>query len=75
MPDLSLAGNIAWHDARFTHFALGAEGQGGASGEEIHAPQDEPVDLSGNQLTLAPHILASAGLLYTPPQGFHPPLS
>jgi iron complex outermembrane receptor protein len=71
MPDLSLAGNLAWHDARFTHFTLGAEGQEGASGEEIRAPQDEPVDVSGNQLTLAPHILASAGLFYTPPQGFH----
>ncbi|MBV8800303.1 MAG: TonB-dependent receptor [Alphaproteobacteria bacterium] len=56
-PDLSLAANIAWHDARFTHFVFD-EGNG-------------PDDVSGNQLTLAPHILASAGLLYTPPQGFH----
>jgi len=65
-PDLSLAANIAWHDARFTHFALGGEGEG-----EAEAPQDEPIDVSGNQLTLAPHILASAGLLYTPALGFH----
>jgi iron complex outermembrane receptor protein len=69
-PDLSLAANIAWHDARFTNFVLGEEGDAGG-GEEIGAPQEEPVNVSGNQLTLAPHILASAGLLYTPAQGFH----
>ncbi|MBV9569880.1 MAG: TonB-dependent receptor [Alphaproteobacteria bacterium] len=57
-PDLSLAANISWHDARFTNFVLSEGG-------------NDPVDVSGNQLTLAPHILASAGLLYTPPQGFH----
>jgi outer membrane receptor protein involved in Fe transport len=56
-PNLSLAANVAWHDARFTHFVLDEGG-----GQE---------DVSGNQLTLAPHILASAGLLYTPPEGFH----
>jgi len=61
-PDLSLAANISWHDARFTHFVLGEEG-------EIASPQE--IDVSGNQLTMAPHILASGGLLYTPPQGFH----
>jgi len=55
--DLALAANLAWHDARFTKFVLD-EGAG-------------PVNVSGNQLTLAPHILASAGLLYTPPDGFH----
>jgi iron complex outermembrane receptor protein len=65
-PDLSLAANIAYHDARFTKFALGGEGEEGAA-----AAEDEPIDVSGNQLTFAPHILASAGLLYTPPQGFH----
>lgn len=68
-PNLSLAANLAWHDARFTNFTLGEEGEGG-EGERL-APQDEPVDVSGNQLTLAPHILASAGVLYTPPEGFH----
>jgi iron complex outermembrane receptor protein len=68
-PDLSLAANVAWHDARFTNFVLGEEG--GEAGAEIAAPEEEPVDVSGNQLTLAPHILASAGLLYTPSQGFH----
>ena len=65
-PDLSLAANIAYHDARFTKFTLGGDGEGGDT-----AAEDEPIDVSGNQLTLAPHILASAGLLYTPPQGFH----
>jgi iron complex outermembrane receptor protein len=55
--DLALAANLAWHDARFTNFVL---------------DEDEgPENVSGNQLTLAPHILASAGLLYTPPEGFH----
>ncbi|HTQ14811.1 MAG TPA: TonB-dependent receptor [Rhizomicrobium sp.] len=56
-PDLSLAGNLAYHDARFTNFILD---EGGT-----------PEDVSGNQLTLAPHILAAAGLLYSPQQGFY----
>ncbi|HEY2032762.1 MAG TPA: TonB-dependent receptor [Rhizomicrobium sp.] len=56
-PDLSLAGNFAYHDARFTKFILDEGGP--------------PEDLGGNQLTLAPHILAAAGLLYAPPQGFY----
>ena len=55
--DLQLAGDLAYHDARFTHY-LFDEGNG-------------PVDVSGNQLTLAPHWLAAAGLMYTPQQGFH----
>jgi outer membrane receptor protein involved in Fe transport len=54
-PDLSLAGAFAWHDARFTHY-IAAEG--GAN-----------VDASGNQLTLAPHYLASLGLIYAPKEG------
>jgi outer membrane receptor protein involved in Fe transport len=29
------------------------------------------VDVAGNALTLSPHILASAGLLYIPEQGFN----
>jgi iron complex outermembrane receptor protein len=53
--DLELAGTFAFHDARFTHFMLDDGGT--------------PIDVSGNQLTLAPRILASGGLLYTPPQG------
>lgn len=56
-PDLALAGNFAYHDTRFTKFVVD-EGAG-------------PVDVSGNQLTLAPHILAAAGVLYSPAQGFY----
>jgi iron complex outermembrane recepter protein len=67
-PDLSLAANIAYHDAVFTKFILGDEGEDAA---KVGAADDEPVNVSGNQLTLAPHILASAGLLYMPAQGFH----
>jgi outer membrane receptor protein involved in Fe transport len=57
MPDLSLAANVAYHDARFTRFILDEDGTS--------------VDVSGNQLTLAPRILAAVGLLYTPQDGFH----
>ncbi len=60
-PDLSLAANVAWHDARFTNFIVD---EGGT-----------PTDVSGNQLTLSPHILASVGLLYTPPSGVHATLT
>jgi outer membrane receptor protein involved in Fe transport len=67
-PDLALAANIAWHDARFTNFVAGGEGE---DAKQAVRTDDGPIDVSGNQLTLAPHVLASAGLLYTPPQGFH----
>jgi iron complex outermembrane receptor protein len=53
--DLSLAGAFAYHDARFTHFIAAEGGQN--------------VDASGNQLTLAPHVLTSVGLIYSPTQG------
>jgi iron complex outermembrane receptor protein len=69
-PNLLLATNIAYHDAVFTNFVLGDEGDGAATAT-VKTASNEPVDVSGNQLTLAPHILASAGLLYTPTQGFH----
>lgn len=55
--DFSLASTIAYHDARFTEFVLD---EGGS-----------PVDVSGNRLTLAPQLLASAGLIYSPPRGFY----
>ena len=51
-----LAAAASWHDARFTHY-IAAEG--GAN-----------IDVSGNQLTLSPHALASLGLVYAPHQGF-----
>ncbi|MEO8926865.1 MAG: TonB-dependent receptor, partial [Caulobacteraceae bacterium] len=54
-PDLALAASASWHDARFTHY-IAAEG--GAN-----------IDVSGNQLTLSPHVLASAGIVYAPSDG------
>jgi iron complex outermembrane receptor protein len=53
-PDLALAANVAWHDARFGQYLL-----------------DDGVNVAGNDLTLSPHVLASAGLLYTPDQGWN----
>jgi len=55
--DLQLAGNLAYHDARFTHYVFD-EGAG-------------PIDVGGNQLTLAPHWLGAAGLIYAHASGFH----
>jgi outer membrane receptor protein involved in Fe transport len=57
MPDISLAANIAWHDARF--------------GNYLFFDGVNTVNVAGNDLTLSPHILASAGLLYTPDRGFN----
>ena len=54
---LELAGTLALHDARFTHYIVD---DGSA-----------PVNVSGNRLTLAPIWLAAAGILYTPQHGFH----
>jgi iron complex outermembrane receptor protein len=54
-PDLMLAANASYHDARFTQYLF-------FNGESN-------VDVAGKQLTLSPHVLASLGLLYTPPQG------
>jgi len=47
--------NAAYHDARFTHY--------------LYFDGVANVDVGGRQLTLAPHLLASAGLLYTPKRG------
>lgn len=57
-PDLSLAANIAYHDARFTRFTTVDD-------------LGNPVNVDGNQLTLSPHVLASAGVLYQPEQGLN----
>lgn len=57
--DFAAVANFAWHDASFTRY-LFVEPDSGTS-----------VDVAGNQLTLAPHVLASAGLLYTPPSGLN----
>ncbi len=58
MPDLALAANLAYHDARFTRFTTVDD-------------SGTPVNVDGNELSLSPRILASAGLLYTPPEGFN----
>lgn len=55
--DLAIAGAFSYHDARFKQYLF----FDGAS----------YVNVAGNQLTLSPHILASAGVLYTPARGFN----
>jgi iron complex outermembrane receptor protein len=55
-PELALAANASYHDARFTRYLF----FDGASS----------VNVAGRQLTLSPHGLASAGILYTPTRGF-----
>jgi iron complex outermembrane receptor protein len=53
--DLLLVASASYHDARFTHYQF--------------FDGTSSVDVGGNQLTLSPHILSSAGLLYTPERG------
>ena len=55
-PDLALAANAAWHDATFTQYLFVDDSGVG-------------VNVAGNQLPLSPRVLASAGILYTPPHG------
>ena len=55
-PQLALAANASYHDARFTQYLI-------FDGESY-------VDVAGRQLTLSPHVLAALGLLYTPKQGW-----
>jgi iron complex outermembrane recepter protein len=57
-PDLSIAANYAWHHARFTQYQF------------FDADSGNYVDVAGNDLPLSPRHLASAGILYQPPQGF-----
>ena len=54
-PALSVSAAGSYHDAKFTHYVAN---EGGGN-----------IDVSGNQLTLAPHVLASAGLIYQPAKG------
>jgi outer membrane receptor protein involved in Fe transport len=56
-PDLAIAASFAFHDARFTRYLF------------VDPDTGVGVDVAGNELPLSPRILASAGLLYTPPQG------
>jgi iron complex outermembrane receptor protein len=58
-PDLALAGNLSYHDAHFTQY-LFADPNTGTN-----------VDVAGRALPLSPHVLASAGILYTPKSGFY----
>jgi outer membrane receptor protein involved in Fe transport len=55
--DLSLAANASYHDAHFTQY--------------LFFDGDTTVDVAGRQLPLSPHVLASAGLLYTPSTGIN----
>jgi outer membrane receptor protein involved in Fe transport len=55
-PDLAIAANASYHDARFTQY--------------LFFDGESNVDVAGNQLTLSPHVLAALGVLYTPPQGW-----
>jgi iron complex outermembrane receptor protein len=57
--DLVVAANYAYHDAHFTQYLLFDSATGAY------------VDVAGKQLPLSPHQLASAGILYTPQQGFN----
>ena len=53
--ELGLVGSAAYHDATFTKYLF------------FDGLSD--VDVAGRHLTLSPHVLASAGLLYTPSRG------
>ncbi len=57
--DLVVAANYAYHDAHFTQYLFFDDAAGAY------------VDVAGKQLPLSPHHLASAGILYTPKQGFN----
>ncbi len=54
--DLVLAANASYHDAHFTQY--------------LFFDGVSSVDVAGRQLPLSPHVLASAGLLYTPKARF-----
>jgi outer membrane receptor protein involved in Fe transport len=57
--DLVVAANYAYHDAHFTQYLFFDDAAG------------TYVDVAGKQLPLSPHHLASAGILYTPRDGFN----
>lgn len=56
--DLSLAANYAYHDAHFTQYQFFDDDLGSY------------VNVAGRELPLSPRHLASAGILYQPPEGF-----
>jgi iron complex outermembrane receptor protein len=55
-PEFALAASASYHDATFTQYLL--------------FDGTMNVDVAGRQLPLSPHVLASAGILYTPSSGF-----
>jgi iron complex outermembrane receptor protein len=54
-PDLALAASASYHDAQFSQY--------------LFFDGTSNVDVAGRQLPLSPHVLAAAGILYTPAQG------
>jgi iron complex outermembrane receptor protein len=56
-PDLALAANGSYHDAYFAQYNF--------------FDGDSTVNVAGRQLPLSPHVLAGAGVLYTPRQGLN----
>jgi iron complex outermembrane recepter protein len=55
--NLALAANASYHDAYFTQY--------------LFFDGVSTVDVAGRQLPLSPHVLAAAGLLYTPSKGLN----
>lgn len=58
-PDLAMEANFAYHVARYTQYLFVEPATG--AGDNV----------AGDQLPLAPRLLASAGLLYMPPRGLN----
>ncbi|MDE2356389.1 MAG: TonB-dependent receptor [Alphaproteobacteria bacterium] len=56
---LSVAANLAWHDATFSNYLF------------VDPVTSLGVNVAGHQLPLSPHVLASAGLVYAPPEGLN----
>jgi iron complex outermembrane recepter protein len=56
-PDLVVSANASYHDAYFAQYNF--------------FDGDSTVNVAGRQLPLSPHVLAGAGLLYTPRQGLN----
>jgi hypothetical protein len=57
--DLTIAANFAYHDATFTQYLF------------VDPDTGLGVDVAGDELPLSPHVLASAGILYTPARGLN----
>ena len=55
-PHFDVVGSASYHDTRYSNYAF--------------FDGDNTVNVAGNQLPLSPHVLASAGFLYAPAQGW-----